>query len=191
MTSRDMTAGMLAAIDAEVVRPALLYDGVFSGGSPTEDQHLRLWTGVGELPWNGYTWTGGGTLIGISPIEETTNVRAIGFTVTVSGMPSDMVALALAAMKQGRPGTLYLALFDEDGELIPDPYQLQRGRLDIGVIDDDGDKCTIAAQYESRLIDLERPRERRYTSQDQQIDHPTDTGFNQVPALQDAEIQWG
>lgn len=189
MSERDLTVGMAAAIAAGTVRPAVLYDGVFVSGGV--DQHLRLWTGVGDLSWGGYTWTGGGSLLGLSPIEEAVELRAVGFTVTLSGMPSALIANALSNARQGKPGTLYLALFDAAGSLIADPKELQAGRLDITVIEDAGATCTIAAQYESRLVDLERPRERRYTNEDQQIDVPGDRGFEYVPSLQDMQLVWG
>ena len=41
------------------------------------------------------------------------------------------------------------------------------------------------------LIDLNRSRVRRYTNEDQQIDYPTDVGFEYVQSLQDFEIKWG
>ena len=75
--------------------------------------------------------------------------------------------------------------------LVIDPYLLQQGKLDIGIIEDNGETCTIAVTYEGRLIDLERPRESRYTHEDQQRFFPGDKGFDQVEALQDRELTWG
>ena len=40
------------------------------------------------------------------------------------------------------------------------------------------------------MIDLQRPKSRRYTKEDQQIDFPTDLGFDFVPELQDIQIIW-
>lgn len=190
MAERGLTAPMLAAIAARTVRPALFYEGEFVDGSENPE-FLRLWTGVGDLSWNGYTWTGGGNLLGISALEETTDLKAVGFSVTLSGMPSSLVSLALGNVRQGKPGKLWLGLFDSAGALLADPYQLKRGRFDIAPIEDDGETCTISAQYEDRLIDLERPRDRRYTHEDQQLDYPGDLGFEYVPSLQDMDIPWG
>lgn len=180
---------MQAAIAAGNVRPALLYEGEFALGSPSDT--LRLWTGIGDLVWNGKTFTGAGRLLKITPIQESRDLRAIGFTGTLSGMPSADISRALGSIYQGNPGTLWLAAFDSSWSLIADPYQLQKGRLDVAVIEDDGTTCTIQVSYESRLVDLARARERRYTNQDQQIDYSGDLGFDQVPALQDAVVIWG
>ena len=186
MSERAFTVAMASAVQAGTVRPALFYEGEFASS-----QFLRLWTGVGQIDWNGHTWTGGGHLLGITPLEEQRDVKAIGFTVSVSGMPSANIAIALASVRQNKPGNLWLGLFDAAGALIADPYQLRAGRFDIAVIDDDGQTCTIAAQYEDRLVDLDRARERRYTHEDQQIDWPGDLGFEYVESLQDMQIVWG
>lgn len=189
MSSRDLTAGMLSAIAAGTVRPAILYEGIFVSGGV--DQYLRLWSGVGDLSWNGHTWTGSGELLGLSSIEEAADIRAVGFTITLSGMSAGLISNALSNARQGKAGTLWLALFDASGAVIADPYQLQSGRLDFTLVEDAADTCTIGAQYESRMVDLEKPRERRYTNEDQQLDYPADRGFEYMPSLQDMQIVWG
>lgn len=189
MSERDLTSGMSTAIASGLVRPAIFYEGTFFSGGV--DTYLRLWTGIGSIAWNGYTWTGGGNLLAISPIEESGDIKAIGFSVSLSGMPTAAVSIALQSVRSGKPGKLWLGLFDASGSLIADPYLLRRGRFDIDLIDDDGENCTITAKYEDRLVDLERPRERRYTSEDQKIDYPADKGFDFVPALQDTQLVWG
>ena len=42
-----------------------------------------------------------------------------------------------------------------------------------------------------RLIDLDRSRARRFTSEDQKIDYPDDKGLEMVASLQDTVIIWG
>lgn len=190
MAERDLSAAMLAAIAAGTVRPAIFYEGEFVDGAEAPS-FLRFWTGVGSITWDGYTWTGGGNLLGISALEETTDLKAVGFSVTLSGMPSSLISLALGNVRQGKPGKLWLALFDASWAMIADPYPLKRGRFDIAPIEDNGETCTISANYEDRLIDLERPRDRRYTHEDQQLDYPGDKGFEYVPSLQDMDIPWG
>ncbi len=185
MPDRDLSAGLETAVQASALRPVLFYEGEFAAST------LRLWTGLGSFSWDGQTWTGGGNLLQISPIEESSRVEALGFSVTLSGMPSASVSLALQSLRQGKPGRLWLGALDADNVLVGDPYLVKEGKFDIAVIDDNGENCTIQATYESRMIDLFRPRERRYTDQDQQIDFPGDDGFGLVPAIQDKQILWG
>lgn len=188
MASRDLTAGMLTAIQAGSVRPALLYEGEFADPDDESTVYLRLWSGIGSLSWDSKTWAGGGHLLSISVIEESAEVKAVGFEVTMSGLPSAKVALALESARRNRPGKLWLALFDASGAVIADPYLLKTGKFSMIPIEDNGDTCTITARYEDRLVGLSQPSERRYTHEDQQLRSPGDLGFSAVEALQDASF---
>lgn len=183
--SRDLAAGMLAAIGAGTVRPVVFYEGEFSTGT------LRLWSGVGDKTWNGQTWAGAGKMLSVSEVRESSGIEAVKFSVALNGESQDLLSANLGAVRQGLPGTVWLGALSEVGAVIADPFILFKGLMDVPDVLDDGAQCTLSVSYESRLIDLERARERRYTSEDQQIDYPTDTGFDGVPALQDRKIKWG
>ena len=49
----------------------------------------------------------------------------------------------------------------------------------------------MSVTAESRLIDLDVTRERRYTDADQKIDFPDDKGLEFIADIQDKEIIWG
>lgn len=183
--SRDVTAAFSTALGASVVAPILLFEGVFSTGT------VRLWTGHGDLTWDSKLWVGGGTLLGIAPVEETTDVVASGSSVSLSGVPSDLVQIAIEEARQGLPGRIWLGLLNDAGEVIVDPARAFTGRLDVPQITADGSSTRITITYESRLIDLNRPRELRYTDQSQQSLYPGDLGFEYVAGLQEAEVVWG
>lgn len=85
----------------------------------------------------------------------------------------------------------FLGVLNDSGAVVSDPYLLFSGRMDLMNIDDGGETCIISISAESRLIDLDRTRERRYTSEDQKIDFPNDKGLEFVADLQDKEIVWG
>lgn len=189
MAARDLTASMLAAIQAGNVRPALLYEGTFVNAGTGATEYLRLWTGVGTLSWDGKSWTGGGGLLSISAIGESSRVQAIGFEVSMSGQDTTKVSLALQSVRKNRDGKLWLALFDAAGAVIADPYLLKRGLFSQIPIRDDGGTATITAVYEDRLDALNIPRELRYTHESQQLRSPGDTGFKKVEALQDATFK--
>ena len=194
MATRALTSGMLTQIQANTVRPVVFYEGEYGDvGSPdvVDVFYLRLWTGVGNIDWNGNTWTGAGTLMNISQLGEASTVGALSFTVSLTGMPSAIISLALQSIRQGRAGKLWLGAFDSAGALVADPYLIQQGRLDLAFIDDEGTDCSVSVQYESRLVDLLRPRNRRYTTEDQKLDHPSDQGFDFVPQLQEMNLIWG
>jgi hypothetical protein len=183
--SRDITSGLNTELTSSVLRPVLFYEGEFSSG------FLRLWSGIGTMTWDSKDWTGAGYLLGLSPIEETGDVRASGMSISLSGMPSSLIATALSEARQGKPGKVWVGALDATGAVVADPNLHFWGRLDVPAIDEQGDTCTITVTYESRLISLGRSRERRYTLEDQKIDFPEDKAFEFVESLQDATITWG
>lgn len=183
--SRALTAGMLAAMATGDLRPLILYEGEFSGGT------VRLFTGYGSLDWNGYTWTGSGQMLDITAIQEVSDLQAVNFTVSLNGELPSLIALALGQVRRGKSGSVWLGLLDASNALIADPFLCFKGRADRPDIVPDPTHTIISVAYESRLIDAARRRERRYTSEDQQIDYPGDLGFDYVPSLQDTQFTWG
>ncbi len=183
--SRDMTPSVAAALDCAELQPAIFFEGEFPSGM------VRIWTGPGPMEWDGKTWTGVGVLLGLGTLEETSDVVASGTTVSLSGVPLDLVGLAIDEARQGQPGRIWLALLTEDRQIIADPVQAFSGRLDVPELQEDGQSCRITISYESRLIDLSVPRNWRYTHESQQALHPGDPGFEHVTAIQDQEITWG
>jgi hypothetical protein len=64
------------------------------------------------------------------------------------------------------------------------------GRMDQATLQDDGETAQINIAAESRLIDLQRARVRRYTDEDQRAVYPSDKGLSLINQLQDKEIVW-
>ena len=63
------------------------------------------------------------------------------------------------------------------------------GYMDTMVIDEGAETSTIVTSVESRLIDLERPRNRRYTAQNQKQRFSGDLAFDFVESLQNQRLQ--
>ena len=184
MSVRDLTASALVELQGEEVRPCVFLEGEFDGGV------VRLWTGGGDIDWNGATWLGG-RMLGISALRETSEVVASGVTVSLSGVPSELVAAAIVDARQGGAGRMWLGFLDAAGAVVADPYQIFAGRLDVPEITDAVETCTITIAYEGLLIDLTRPREFRYTPESQRLFDATDRGFNHVARLQTRSFVWG
>lgn len=183
--SRTITPAVIAELASGQVRPAIFFQAQFPSG------FLRLWSGLGPISWNGQTWTGAGTLMGIGAIEESADVVATGTTISLSGIPTDLVSLCLADARQGMPGRVWVGFMSAAGAVIADPILAFAGRLDVPSIMDGAERCEIQITYESRLIDLNRAREWRYTHESQQQFSAGDRGFEYVSALQDKEVRWG
>lgn len=183
--SRGMTPAFAAALAARDVRPVIFYEGAFASGV------LRLWSGLGDIVWNGVTWTGAGSFLGLGAIEEGDNVEAYGGSIKISGIPMDLVQLCIEEARQGLPGKVWIGLTNDAREIIADPIHALSGRLDVPNLEDSADSCTITITYEGRLIGLLQPREWRYTDESQQVLFPGDRGFEYVTTIQDKDIQWG
>jgi hypothetical protein len=176
---------MVAQLSASLIRPVLLLQMHFTSGD------AFMWSGIGNLQWNGQTWLGMGTMGTISPIEESSEIKATNVTFTLSGIAHDMVQKSLGEMRQGYPVKLWFGSLGDANNVLADPLQIFAGRMDVPTIDDGATTSTISIAVENRLIDLNRSRERRFTDQDQQIDHPGDLGFQYVQFIQTWSGTWG
>jgi hypothetical protein len=183
--SRSLTAALADELAKDGIRPCLFLEGQFTSG------FLRVWSGLGPVNWNGYQWLGIGTLGTISPMAESADVKANGVTISLNGIPNDLIAKMLNEVRQGYPVKIWFGCLDSVGNVIADPYQAFGGRMDVPTIDEGATTSTISISVENRLIDLQKPRERRYTHEDQQISYPGDLGFQYVPQIQDWNGTWG
>ena len=211
--TRGLPNEIAVASQAATVRPFFAVELLFD--SPNE---LRLWTGVGDIEFEGDTYTGSGELMQISEIQETSDISARGATLSLSGIPSNLINLALSENYQGRKAVIKFGMFDEDVAagsklLINDTdflllndsgdrllidydaeitmFDLFVGRMDQMTIDEGPDTSTIAVTVESKLIDLERTRNRRFTDEDQQSRFPGDKSMEFVTRLQNESLVWG
>jgi hypothetical protein len=182
--SRDLTSAVVAETQSRQVEPFLLFEGDFIDGQ------VRAWSGYGDLSWNGKTWQGTGTLLSVSDITEDKEISAKGVNILLDGIPSELISLALSNCRQGANGSVYLG-FIKDNAIVNNPILLFEGKLDVPVINEGGDTSSITISYESRLIDLLRARENRYTDEDQKREFPGDLGCEFVVSLQDKNITWG
>ena len=205
--SRDLSTVTLENIEEGVVYPFFAVELLFDG-----DNTIRMWTGQGTLVLeDGTEWVGLGNLLDISAIEETAEMAVKGATITLSGVPSDLLSLALSEPYQGRVCNIYFGTFStgkilqesgsfillQDGSKIlleamsTGFNQIFSGYMDQMNIADGGDTTSIELMVENRLIDLERARVARFTSGYQKSLYPDDLGLDFIEDLQDKDIVWG
>lgn len=182
--SRNISTALGAAVSASEVSPILLVYLDFAAGP------VRVWSGLGDLSWGGFTWQGVGSLGQIEPLSESQNFVANGATLKLSGIPSDLIALALGQHYQGRKAVIYFGALNAAGAVIVDPVAMFGGSMDTMEIDEGGETSTISVRVESEAVSLKIAREWRYTHEDQRIDYPADTFFRYVAGLQDKQIVW-
>ena len=146
---------------------------------------VRLWTGEGEIEIQGQTFYGAGNLLGISETERTNEVVARGVTITLSGIPAELVRQALDEPYSGREARMAMGLIDVD-----ETMELFRGFIDKMNIEESANTAMIAITIEHELVELLKTRVRRYTHESQQRRYPGDKAFEFVNDLR-PDLEWG
>lgn len=182
--SRDLAANNVTESQAGTVRPVFFWYGDFSSGAVRVSSHTQ------DITWGGYTWTGLGTFIGMEELRESGGIEAIGATFHLNGVPSSVLTKALEAGYRRRQCSLYLGFLDSSDALVADPTEW-RYLMDRMPIRDAGNEARISVQAESRLVDLQRPREVRMTDEAQRALFAGDVAFEYIVGLQTKEITVG
>ena len=157
-----------------------------------DTETIRLWTGADSLTVDGETYEGAGTLLSVGDIEDTMEVKSTNLTVSLSGMDTTVMNLALSEDLHNRKIKLYMGYLmgganESAGEIV-----MFSGRMTNVQITDDADNgSTISINAENRLVDLNRPSNLRYTNASQMTINNSDTGFKYVQAIQGKELLWG
>lgn len=178
--SRTVPAAILTALTQPEVQPFYAVEMLFDSGA------VRIWTGYGDRTIDGSTYTGAGTLLDIEGLGEVSDLSAKSITVSLSGVAASLVSLALQEPYQRRKCRVLFGAVD-----VSEFVEVFSGQLNIMRIEDSGEASTISVLVDSKLVELERSSNRRYTSESQKARFPNDTFFDYVSAIQDAEIVWG
>jgi hypothetical protein len=181
--SRDIPTIIADSINANEVSVFWACDLLFD--SPNE---IYFWSGIGDLELDGNTYTGAGDLISISEIRESSDIAAYGAQLTLSGIPNELVELALQEPYQGRKANVRFGVVTPPSTYTV--FTVFSGEMDQMDINMGPETTTISLDVESRLIDLERPRIRRYTDGDQRARFPNDRGLEFLTRLQSESLNW-
>jgi hypothetical protein len=177
--SRTVPAAILTALAQSEVEPFYAIEVDLDSGP------LRLWTGYGDRTIDSQTYTGSGNLVSVSGLEEVADLSAKNITLTLSGMPSEIVSLALQEPYQRR---LVRVLWGVVG--VSDFVEVFSGSLNQMVIEDGPESGSISVTVDSKLVELENARNWRYTSVSHKTRHPTDTFFDFVAQIQDKGVRF-
>lgn len=185
--SRQMSSGMLAAIQAGLLRPAVFVQSQFLTGT------VFIWTGYGTITWNSQNWSGIGDLLSISTIEEGATVDARGILISLSGINNALLADCLQEFQVGAPVVVYLGLFNNASPpgLIDTPVVSWAGRMDQATVDVGADQAIISIAVESKLLLNNVGVDRRFSSDDSAIDSSGDLAFRFTTSFAGQSLTWG
>ena len=185
--SRDIHSTMVAALSSGEFSPFYAVDLNFHNPDTNTDAPIYLWTGTGDLSANGNTYTGAGELLGVGNLEEAAELKASGLSLSLSGIPENLLIAALSHEYSGRDAKVYFGIQDN-----PNLIEVYTGFMDTMQIDDAPDASTITLTIENRLIDLERTNPFRYTQESHEsLGYSNDTFFSYAQDLQDKVEEWG
>jgi hypothetical protein len=178
--SRTVPAALLTALQQKEVQPFYAVEMMFDSGP------VRLWTGYGDRTINSETYVGAGSLLNIEGMAEVADLSAKAITISLSGVASELVSLALQEPYQRRRCRVYFGAVN-----VADVVEVFAGSLNTMPIEDSGEASLIATTVDSKLVETEKASNLRYTSESQKSRYAGDTFFDYVSAIQDADIVWG
>lgn len=180
---RSLPSPMITAITSNSFSPCFLLDLSLVSGT------VHVWSGFGSLSWSGNTYAGIGDLGGIGEIVESSEVKSNSTQVILSMIDSALLSDTLNDIQLAAPATLWLGIFSAGA--ITAGYPLFSGTVGKPGIDMGIENFTLVLELESKLANLQRASNRRYTAADQRRYYSDDSAFNWVESLNDLALLWG
>lgn len=183
-----VTSQMDEALRSRIIRPAIL----FALDHSAAYGWCRLWSGIGNVTWNGDIYYGAGVLLSASPAEETTELQIARVTFQLAAPDFSDEALAIITTPvRRRPFFSWKALLDEKMNVIPEPRLRFQGYADSpSVSDDENGKRVVTLNVEGALHNLTAPLQRQVSHEEQQALFPGDTGLSLMSSIQNQQLVW-
>ena len=147
---------------------------------------LYLWTGVGDRTIGSNTYLGTGQLLTLGGMEEVGDLSAKSMSLSLEGVDSAIISLALQEPYQRRKARVYMG-----EKSVSSVVQIFTGQMDQMSIQDSGETSTVNLVIESKLVELERARNWRYTNESHKSRYSDDNFFTYVQKIQDKSVAWG
>jgi hypothetical protein len=185
---KTLTVEAMAAIEAgEAVVTGAAQISPKDGSTP-----IRVWGGYGPITFGGNTYKGLGDR-GIA--QQTSNAIggvAQGYTLSLSGVEPEALALLDADEVKGSSVVLYRLIFASDCKTLLDAHIFDRGRGDALTSDETvGGPAAINFAVESAARGLGRSGGRLRSDPDQRLINPDDGYFKSVDYAAEKMLYWG
>jgi hypothetical protein len=186
--SRGLTAGNITTVTGEVVHFAYLVELDFV------DTPVYLWSGSGNLTYDGKTWLGIGAIASISSAEESFGQVAKDVQLSLVGQGTGIYSAAMSDSRQmqGRFATVTAAWMNEAFDTVAYAYQLQRLIMDTMTVEDvmDNGGIRVTINCVDELVDMGGSSSAYYSDANQKALHPDDTFFRFIATLPGKDIKW-
>jgi len=180
---RSLTTSASAALSAPVITTAVLVEMMFS--TP-----VRLNNTPFTINHAGADWLGAGALGSVEPLREAAGGEVVGVEFTLSGVPTENLALALAESPRGKACRVYLAVLDSVSGAVLDAPLIFPGVLDTMAIREEGQQGVIAVTAMHLGKHLQRVKSIRYSDADQRRLYPGDSSMRFVVSQSQHQDVW-
>jgi len=182
--TRTINSSLLTALQETAIEPYFALEFMFDSGA------VRLWTGLGDksitVRGTSQTFNGTGSLLAISGLEEVNDLSARSVPATLSGIPSSIVSLALQEPYQRRRASIYFGELSQSAVV-----EVFSGKMNTMRLIDEGETSQVEVTIESKLVELSRASNYRYTDESHKARYAGDTFFSYVQDIQDLSVTWG
>ncbi|HET9087132.1 MAG TPA: hypothetical protein VFN53_06405 [Acidobacteriaceae bacterium] len=185
---RGLNAAQQTALAANVVGLALLAELQFT------NETLYIWSGRGNLFFNGILYTGVGSYGKVSPITETQQLMAQGVTLELSGLDPNSIDIneVQNSMSLKNQVILSTVLLDPSGNVIGgSAIASYQGFMDQATIDETTQTSTVTISVESKLAQLNRSVNWTLAAPDANFWNPAEGAFQWVTYLSDYVFRFG
>jgi hypothetical protein len=169
-----------------------------------DGQPFRVWLGIGDCragidaaDGGGAIYKGMGEVLGVAPFQQLINGAAERVTFQLPRVSARVLELANAGSDEvkGAPLNIGLGLFDEDWQLIGQPFWLKRfvcDYLSVALQQQGTDETihTVSLSARSIFTARRRPGLSFFTSEDQDRRSPGDRFCEQVPRYSNEAKTW-
>lgn len=155
-----------------------------------DNQYLRLTTASYNVLWGGNEYTAAGGLLNFSKIEEDRELGINNITISLSATFSNLAFMLDRNKYYNRPARIWMAVLDNNNEVLDDPILIFRGRIDTAELLV-GAESIISASLESFAAGWRRCRKIYYTDTEQKQNYPDDTGLRFTKEIVSKELVWG
>ena len=120
-TRQGIDSSIINALAEDNTFPFIAVKTFFDSGN------VRVWSGNNDATIEGETYLGAGSLISIGDIAETAELSSNGIPITISGMDSTVLNLALTENYQNRKIIVLLGFLDGGTDEVKEFLMLLQG----------------------------------------------------------------
>ena len=143
-TREGIDTKVLTALGEDKIYPFFAVKGQFDSGT------VRLWTGTEDITIDSETYTGAGSLLSMTGVEENSDLASTNLVVTLSGMDQTVLNLALSENYQNRRIDAFLGFLDGGTNEVKGKMNIFGGRMTQMTISDSAQGSQVTINSENR-----------------------------------------